>query len=727
MSQEQVPTGPHATRGFTTLQLLELAVVGLTKLYTSQGQAPIITEVVNGQTVQRRENLAGGNKVSSKIADALGIPLPKGTKMHVMDKMVKAGWFHDGRGQGENARPFAAISNEGRLIESKRGEIYNIAASVLRELQNPANYQAHVVGGVQRAPAGSGELEPMLRSSYSWGVKKGQTLQGRIAALTAVWALTQPNQEPPPPERAAGRGGFGTPKPASLAQANVELQQSNGFLNRNVSKFLAKLISKRTVGKPSAEQLQASARVGQVLRQRLNLGGTFDLSLEQAKLVKNAAPKALFDQVVNDLGGAQQAAQTLWLASSTAAIKELIGGFTIYKPNWTDEKGKAHKDWVHVAGATGANPEGNAAEFTRYVYNQLFGRYAAPSGGVDRQSAEAAKKSERRPGSRGLLGNDDVALKNLTANDAKKVAAFVGKARKGFYTMDALRDGAQKLGIAVDPNAILHDVVIQTIADNVIRAYSADVGQNVDRTLAVAAALGITGFSKGIHNNEQHAAARAAILRKLDAMNGRLTAPCNAANYKKKDLKRIAKAHQVSTDKIKSAAAACMALADAGVQVEQASPDVLSSGRRGETAKPRAPSQAKKRSGGKGRQPTILEGLAGTNYSPGRAQALGVFMGGQQLQQPTMVQQPVVMAQPLSGSFSPGGTRRARPMTVAPTLGGGLGTLGGGLATLGGQQPLTMGGVQPSVIGVQPGAGAGAGLAFPSATGGAAANPLNFL
>jgi len=707
--------GPHATRGFTTAQLLELAIVGLTKLYTAQGQAPTVTE--NGVT--RQMNLANSHLVSDKVATSLGITLPKGTKMHVMDKMVKAGWFHDGRGQGDNARPFAAISPEGLAIQAKRPQIYDIANGVIRELTNPARYQAHVVGGVQRAPAGSGELEPMLRSSYSWGTKKGQTLQTRINALQQVWALTDRNQEPPPPARTGGGGGgFGAPRPASRAQADLEIGQSNGFLNRNLAKFLSKHISKRAVGNPSAQQLQAAAAVGQVIRQLLNIQPGFNLAMEQAKLLQNQSnPKQLFDAVVQALGGAAQAKQVLWLAASTAAVKELIGGFTINKPNWQDQTGKEHKDWIHVPTATGQNPEGGAQEFTRYVYNQLFDRYVA-GGGVDRQSAEAAAKSERRRGSNGLLGTDDIALKDLIGSDAKKVAAFVGKARKGLYTMEALRAGAQKLNIQVDAGAILHDTVIQSILDQTVRAYSAGVGAHADQTMAVAAALGITGFSKGIRDAETMQAAKDAILRKLDAQNGRLTAPCNKANYKKKDLKRIAKAHQISTDKIKTVETACLALSNAGVQREAASADVISSGRRAETAKPRAPSQAKsgKRSGT--RAPTILEGLAGTNYSPTRAQGLAAFMGGQPQQfQPQATAFPQV-TQPLSGSRSrsPSPTRRA---TAQPTLSGGL----GGLGTFGGLgQQATMGGVAPSVISTQP--TAGGGLNFPAATGGADINPL---
>lgn len=716
-------TGPRATRGLTTLQLLELAVVGLTKLYTRQGQAPTVTENVNGVQVTRQIDLAQSSLVSDRVATQLGISLPKGTKMHVMDKLVKAGWFQDGRGQGENARPFRATSAEGQQIEAKRAQIYDLASAVVRELAEPSNYKAHVVGGVQRAPAGSGELEPLLRSSYSWGnAKKGQTLQSRINALQQVWQLTDRNQEPPAPARTGGGAGFGAPRPASRANADLEIGQSAGFLNRNVVKFLSRHINKRATRQPTQVQLDAANRFGQALRQALGLGGQFNLSEVQQGLLNRFGPtgqgvKQLFDAVVQQLGGAPAAGQTMWEAASTSSIKELIGGFNINKPNWQTTDGKARKDFVHVVEAQGANPEGNAAEFTRYVYNQLFVRYVQGQG-VDRQSNEAAAKSNRRTnvGARGLLGTDDAALKNLTANNARQVASFIGKARKGFYTLEALRAGAQKMGIQIDPGVIVHDAVIQTLVDQVVRGYSSGIGVDADKTLAVAAALNITGFgtaTRGIRDQATLLAARDAILRKLDAQSGHLTAPCTAANYKRRDLKRIAKAHGVKTDKIKTVAGACAALAAAGVNPEQPSQDAISSGRRQELATAARPSQAKsgRRSGR--RSPTILEGLAGTNFSPGRAQNLAAFMGGQQAQQ-FQPQQPAFQGggitgqvQPLSGSFSPGGTRRAtqgQPLNQfqqAPGL-----TLGGGVA--------------PSVVSTQP--QAGGGLAFPTATGGVQGN-----
>jgi hypothetical protein len=384
--------------------------------------------------------------------------------------------------------------------------------------------------------------------------------------------------------------------------------------------------------------------------------------LAQARqAVMNLSPQQLHQAVVQLAGQNPEALrEALWAALGDVSLRRVVGGLGIRKP----EGAGGRRDFRHSAGqARGAAGDFDAA-FSRFVFDELFDAYVQRGAQGDKMPEDAQKRSQNRGnrgGHRGVLGTNDRALQGLSLANASQVASFVFKALQRSYTLEALKQGARSLGVAVDESAVLQDAVIQQIANHVVVSYSAQVqAGSPAHTSAVAAAVRLRGFGK-LRTPQAVAEARQAILRTIDAQNGMMTEPCQmddkgkVTNYSRRDLKRIAKANGISL-RSTNMEAACAELSGQ-VQQAAASTDILSSGRRQERVI--GGQQSGQRSGGRsGRR------------SGNRAQAAQGGLGGLG---------GLAAAGPLSANTQ-AAFANFQPTAPAQGLGGGM---GGGLSNSG--------------------------------------------
>lgn len=655
---------PGVKRGFTTLQLLQLAALATANGLTANNLVPMKKGKAGKPDYAERISQSG--TVPRQLAMAIpGLSFPPKTKLNVMDALIKAGHFNDGKVAGA----FRAKTTEGQQIERLRGQIINYLIQNLAYLSPqywPALPQTGITAG--KAPAGTA-LDDALRTSWTWGSqKKGVTLQQRYEAVRSVMGQTT-NQEPGDAVRTGG--GIGQRRDWSQEDVTARVGLSNGFLSKNVKKYLMASVRKDArVGASQDPQANAARVVGPAIRQVLGISADTTLSQAQAvidqRLQTAQAVHQAFTAVVQASGGGDSAAANVWLTLSSSGLGQLLAGLLIaHPPNASGEK---KFSW-------NANP--NADDFVRASYitfRAMFDKYVQAGSGGDRVPEDAAKQSSgaRRVGGKGILGTDDSALQNLGMNNPKQVAKFIRKAAQGQYSLEALKVAAQRLNANVDQGAILHATVQAALVEHVVRSYGPNVDAgSADHVSAVAGALLINKYSKLSKNPALVGAGVAAIRRRLDAMYGHLTAPCNKDNYTAEDLKRIAKARALVIDPRAKTEQICAQLQQAGV-VPEAGSQQVSSGRR-EQATAAVPRKPKSGGGGGGALAQLIQLPGGQQLSPGAAAVAARFAPGAQF-----TVQPSV--RPPSGGLPVPGLSRVpsggnlRPATVLPqpTMGGGL-------------------------------------------------------
>ena len=636
---KQLGEGRGVRRGFTTLQLLELAAIA-TKNYLQSSNQDASGKMVAGVLMR----------------DIPGLVIPaKGNIVNSLSGPGAEGWFNDGK----TAPKLRAKTREGQAIEALRPQIMQYVQRGMQFITQPQYYKAATAGFAAGQPAAGSVLENALKTSWSWGYKpkgvpSGINLQQRIAAVQAVMQATGA-QEPADAviERA---GAVGAKKPASIGDAQGKIGASSGFQSAKVREFLSKSVRKdaRAVGGP---QGQAAALVSPAIRAVFGIPDSASLAQAQAQIAQRASTPqqvhAAFSQMANQLGA--QAKDAVWLVLSQGGLKDLISGLYINSPG----EG-ANKKFVWDANQGSVQQPQSNYEFSRYVFDLMFDQYLQRGGGGDVLPADAAKRSSARrvTGARGILGTDDKALQGLSLAAPKKVAAFARKASQNQYSMEALKAGARAIGAQFDEGAIIHDAVIGAVINHVVRSYASGVDSgDALKTSAVAAALKLNGYGKLQGDASLLAQARAAINRKLDAMYGKLTAPCNSDNYSLEDVKRIAKGASRKVSDISSIGDGCSALQ--GVQQEGPSPQV-SSGRREHTTAAPVSSGRRTSGGGLAALADLPAGFAGG--ATARVPSGG--LGGQFATAPAGFQVPSVR----SGGASPLGS---------PRLGSPRGTAGG--------------------------------------------------
>lgn len=548
-----------AVRGFTTLQLLELAAIAEANRLRATGQIPISEGTGQPEDLNRSRTvitqleafLSQGGHPLAFPAKARGLKLRK----YLTGGADEQSWFNNGQLQP----PFAARSAEGAYIESQRGRIYDyLAAGALAYVSNQTHYGLDYSFGKQGVPFAGSALDDIITSSWrlaSGAAKSGrraavspqQAFQARIAKVQAVWALTQRNQEPAAVERAGGVGRIGQRQPASPEDVNSRVAESNGFVSKNLAKAL------KVVGQSPQQLYQNFAA-----------------------------------QAGNNPEGFREA---LWGSLGQGSLNTLLRGLGIRTPE--DPATGKRSFRYNAALRRGAQGQYDEA-FSRFVFDALFDAYLQRGAGGDRLPADAQARSNKRlenaalgigSGARGVLGTNDKALQGLSLQAPAQVAKFIRKALQRQYTLEALKQGARAIGAPVNESSVLQDAVIQSAADHIIVSYNQQVqAGSAAHTSAVAEAARLRGY-----NSLKTAAAvdeaRRAILRTLDAQNGFMTEPCqvdakgHVTNYSKRDLKRIAKANGVALAAAATGAAACAAIG-AVVARAPASADALSSGRR---------------------------------------------------------------------------------------------------------------------------------------------------
>jgi hypothetical protein len=664
---EQKPAG--VKRGFTTLQLLQLAAFATANGLVAAGQVPI--KAATKTKPAHPEKISQSGTVPRQLALAIpGLIFPAKTRLNVMDAMIKAGWFHDGK----KSNAFRAKTAEGQQIERLRGQIINYLVQYLAYL-SPQFWAPPAQTGITAGKVAAGSaLNDVLRTSWTWGSQKtGITLQQRYEAVRNVMSATT-GEEPADAERTGG--GIGKRRDWTQEDVTARVNISNGFLSKNVKKYLMASVKKDArVGASQDAQAQAARVVGPAIRQAFGIGADVTLGNAQTAIDQRLGnpPNArdthqAFMAVVNAAGGGENAAMAVWLTLSASGLGQLLAGHLIaHPPNAAGEK---KFSW-------NVNP--NADDFVRasYItYVALFNKYVQAGMNGDRQPDDALKQSSgaRRVGGKGILGTDDSALQGLAMNDPSKVAKFIRKAAQGQYSLDALKVAAQRLGANVDQGAILHATVQSALVEHVVRSYGPLVDQgSAAHVSAVAGALLINKYSKLEKNPALVPAGQAAIRRRLDAMYGKLTAPCTKDNYTAEDLKRIAKARALVIDPRAKTEQICAQLANAGVNPEAPTQQV-SSGRREQTtaAVPRKP----KSGGSGGALASLIQLPGGQQLSPGAAAVAARFAPGAQFQQ-TAQQLP----RPASGGTQlpapgltrvPSGGRLTQTLLPAPTAGAGL-------------------------------------------------------
>jgi hypothetical protein len=179
---------PGVKRGFTTLQLLQLAALATANGLVANNLVP--TNPRTGEPIK----LANSNIVAQQLMAAIpGLQIPPKVRLNMTDGLVTAGYFFDVR----SPNAFRARTIEGQEIESLRGAIINYLMQNIAYL-DPQYWPAPPQTGISAGRARTGaELESALRTSWSWGSeKRALSLQDRLTAVRAVLAQTT-EQEPP--------------------------------------------------------------------------------------------------------------------------------------------------------------------------------------------------------------------------------------------------------------------------------------------------------------------------------------------------------------------------------------------------------------------------------------------------------------------------------------------------------------------------------------------------
>lgn len=179
---------PGVKRGFTTLQLLELAALATANGLEANRLVP--TNPRTGAPIK----LVNSNIVPQQLMATIpGLQIPHEVRLRIIDGLVKAGYFNDERGPDA----FRARTVEGQQIESLRGAIINYLRQNIAYLAPqywPQYPQTGILAG--KAPSGAA-LDRALRTSWAWGSDmRTPSLQERYAAVLAVLAQTT-EMEPP--------------------------------------------------------------------------------------------------------------------------------------------------------------------------------------------------------------------------------------------------------------------------------------------------------------------------------------------------------------------------------------------------------------------------------------------------------------------------------------------------------------------------------------------------
>lgn len=683
-AQRQAAEGP--TRGFTTLQLLQLAVIANKNKMAALGQVPV--SKVSGKP----SNLQGGKAVYENLRTQIGgLPAPPGKSAvkgvrakQITPNVIKSmgpkgtGWFNGGQGlDAYERRP----GTPGDQIEAQRQNIYNWLGQNQQYLLNADAYVLPVGVGTLHADNG-GALAKALKSSYEFGVPKaakGRTKESLTRAgwslrggpgvgpdgkplksfIQAVIAVYRRGSGPPGAVVKSGRAGA----VASAQDALDIIAGTRGFLNQKLADYLASRFNLK--GNPSAAQAQALAQfndavenTASTMAQQNNAIANWNAagsgaSKRQAIQALGTNPRklaTLLTGVMQAVGGFARLADILWLIGTKSQIIEVMRGYDIHTPDIGANEKRSFQ-WLasttlggaEAFPADGSNPNdanGGAVAYTRFVFNALLQQYltadanGVPTGaGGDLLSERGEKRkitAAKNAGARGIAGPTDKSIVALQAPagkapEALAVALFVRKARQNKYSMEALQAGARLIGLQGQENALIHNAVIYSIVDYIVRtwgvpAQAGDLGSIV----AVGAALGLQNMTWDDVKVASPAAleeAKAKIIRKVDAMYGILTAPCRNVDGKvvapdgliDEDLKRVGAAHSVLQSKLKNASDACGALS----QYVQAPSQTISSKRREQTrnaptAATEAPGNLANIAGG-GAAPAALGGL---NFSP---------------------------------------------------------------------------------------------------------------
>lgn len=540
--------GPKPERGFTTLQLLDLA-------------AKIINNI-NWATYKKK-----APKLYETLQKSFRIPLPPKTQTNIVGKLTAGEykWFNGGQG----AAAYRAITAEGKQIEGQRANILQFVRQYAAQFLGTQEYWPSGTGGLPtaRGPAKASSLNKVLMTTgvryvdLEGKTRQPATFNERINSVFDVLSITESN-EPMDYVKPVGTGGFGQLQNPSVADAKEKVAASNGFRAVSLAKFLSSKAGLSAERAKTMEQAEATNTFRNVILPYFS--DKADVSQKKYEIEMMASdPAGLHTRFVNAtaaVGGPEVMSKIIWAIAGASGIAVLLQGYSIITPRVDDgtKNGKKGFTWnptlfenfiTEQQAAAGIN---NADIFSKYVYDLMFAAYYNRGGAGD---TETVASSARRP--RGIIGPDDKSVKSLNLNAPKKVGTFINNARTGTYSMDALKTGAMALGVTGIEGALVHDAVIAMTVDHIVRAYADQVNaNNTDYVIAAGKALGLKSTQL----------TKEGVLRKLDAMYGNFSTGDCVKDYTKPELKRIARNHQISTDLIKSKDVGCMVLAQSNIQ-----------------------------------------------------------------------------------------------------------------------------------------------------------------
>lgn len=699
------PVQPHVVRGLTTLQLLELAgIIVENQIHEAEDQrvAQYRASGMTEDAAKKRvaEDLKEFNKsIPLAVTRATGVQLPIESGSKKVNSKIKK-WLSAKRDKNSGALPagryawFApggakgalrAITPEGQAIEGQRQRLYAYVSQNVAYVTEPGRYRVNTAGkkkGTAGVQAVLSRLDDVLATSFSFGTAD-KTPQLRQQAFNAVWAVTQAGAEPADVERAVGGGG----KAASQADVLEKTGATSGLLALKVRKVLAKLTSEsRTVSRTStplsAGQKQARAAVAAQLRAhfRIPAGETAGSGIASAEqqMGDTAAVFRAFQAAVGNNG------DQFWRALGKGEVNDLLTGQGVRKPR-NPLNGKTEHVYNPDAQPDPNGAETNPAGFTRYVFSAMANAYMAAAGAGDVLNAAAQKSSDKRrasgPRATGMQGIDQPIFNPANAGSLRLenkmvVAKFIRAALQGKYTLEALRRGAELLGVRADPNVVLPATLAQNLADHILREYAAAVSNVAEPDFgalsAAAAALRISGYSKWATKDAASAAkARASILQTYDAYYGVLTGDCSKLTTK--STKYIASAVGAKVAQGAKKSAICQAIQ--GKTASGQTSQQLSSGRRQNAVPYKASTKAAK-SKSSGGERSVLDAILGAP----QGQQAQVGSGGQPGSASRFPQQPSIFPNPVSPRTL--AAQQAATQQPMPFSGG------NGLATIRPSQPL---------------------------------------
>jgi hypothetical protein len=185
---------------------------------------------------------------------------------------------------------------------------------------------------------------------------------------------------------------LGVAVPASKADIDARVAQTNGFESRSIADVLGS-----SIGVPEARRKDITALIEAELERRRGQALTneelqqFRQDLLQA--ANNDAPRIhAFIVALIALVGLDRARDILWRSLSNVTLRRILSGFGIHKP----VNAAGRRDWFHDVNQGRVDNPATAEEYSRYAFDELFDRYVRDGANGDKLPADAAARRQRR-------------------------------------------------------------------------------------------------------------------------------------------------------------------------------------------------------------------------------------------------------------------------------------------------------------------------------------------